>query len=226
MRRRLMEQNEAISSLALDPFYAGFLVRIFNVNFSQGGRFYAMGGGWQNINAASRKQIILNNEPVVEIDYTAIHPSILYAQAGLPVPSDCYDLTGWPRTLAKMALIIVLNASSKPKAQKALAQENLMRHSANEKGFTPYEESGLLIEHLKTRHDGISQAFHTGAGLRLMFTDSQIADGVMYLLRRKGVVVLPVHDSFLAPYSARFALKDAMQEASGRIIGVPLGLDS
>lgn len=225
MRQRVSAQNEAISSIALNPFFMGPLVRIFNENLQQGGRFFAQGGGWQNIKGSERRKIILNNEPVVEIDYKSIHPSILYLEAGLQVPSDCYDLSSWPRRLVKKALLIVINADTRSIAIRALAFSDEMHKFAAKQNMKTYAAAGLLIDDLKTFHSGISSSFHTGAWRRLMLIDSKIADEVMFLMRQKSIVTLPVHDSFLAPYSASFLLKDAMLQAAETVLGTSLNVE-
>jgi sugar lactone lactonase YvrE len=51
------------------------LHRVFNDGvFDKGGRFY--GGWWQGIPREYRRSIIINGEPAVEADYSAIHPSL------------------------------------------------------------------------------------------------------------------------------------------------------
>ena len=35
---------------------------------------------------------MIDGEPMLELDYKSIHPSLLYAEKGLTVPSDCYDI--------------------------------------------------------------------------------------------------------------------------------------
>ena len=79
------------------------LNRIFHRgDFSLGGRFY--GGHWQNI--GDRHRLNINGQPTVEVDYVAIHVHLLYQEIGKPMPADPYDLDGWPRNQAKLALLI------------------------------------------------------------------------------------------------------------------------
>lgn len=56
--------------------------RIFNNGtFAEGGRFY--GGWWQRIPASWRKRIWIDNQSVIEVDFSAFHIVILYAQMGI-----------------------------------------------------------------------------------------------------------------------------------------------
>lgn len=79
----------------------------------------------------------------------------------------------------------------------------------------------LLIEAILTRHAAIQSMFFTGAGLRLQRRDSDIAEGVMRRMRNQGIVVAPVHDSFLAPQSKADLLEEIMtDEAAGHGVAV------
>ena len=56
-----------------------FVRRIFNNgSWGLGGRFY--GGWWQQISKELRPDIMINDKPVVEIDFTAMHIALLQAQ--------------------------------------------------------------------------------------------------------------------------------------------------
>lgn len=53
--------------------------RIFSDDLSYGGRLYAVGGGVQTIPQNIRRDALtIDGEPVVELDYKAIHPNICY----------------------------------------------------------------------------------------------------------------------------------------------------
>ena len=68
--KRYISQNKRID------FNQKFVRRIFNGDFNHGGRFY--GGFWFSLSAEWRKHIRINNNPVVEIDYSGIHIILLY----------------------------------------------------------------------------------------------------------------------------------------------------
>jgi len=57
-----------------------------------------------------RLKIRIANEPVVEVDYSTLHPSLLYAEVGKYAPDDTYLIEGWPRKLTKVALNTLINA--------------------------------------------------------------------------------------------------------------------
>ena len=114
MRRQLLPLNEAITSAVIElPGYTGdlwslpsengvnhirphgALRQIFNrESFSMGGRAY---GWWQNLPKPWRAKLTINGEEVVELDYSALHPAMLYAERGLPLAGDPYCIDGHPR---------------------------------------------------------------------------------------------------------------------------------
>lgn len=65
--------------------------RIFNsTSFDIGGRFY--GGWWQNIPSAYRGMITIDGKRTTEFDYGRLHPTMLYAQEGMTLSGDAYDI--------------------------------------------------------------------------------------------------------------------------------------
>lgn len=220
MRARVARFNEAIAGANLSAEAQAItapLVRIFNGSMKDGGRFYAMGTSWQNIKREARQHIQINGEPVAELDYKTLHPAILYAQAGATMPADCYGIDGWPRPLVKVALLILLNADTKQKARLAIAHHDEMGPLAERGSQHALQLADRLIDTLKVMHKPIAPAFHTGAALRLMNIDAEMAEAVMNAMLMKGIVVLPVHDSFLVQQSKRAELEEAMLDAAHKI---------
>ena len=81
------------------PRYLDFtmvqLRRIFSRdNMKLGGRFY--GGWWQFIPKKYRVHITINSLPTIEIDYSGLHPYMMYHLEGLKPPAgDMYDIGVW-----------------------------------------------------------------------------------------------------------------------------------
>lgn len=217
MRSRLHDLNLALREASISDGSGiipekvnASMVRIFNRSFKRGGRFYALGGGWQSMRKEARKQVKINDEPVVEIDYKTLHPAILYAQFGATLPDDAYAVDGWPRDLVKVALLILVNSAHIHDARYAIAHHRMMASVAapgSEEAFTAAKE---LIRLVKDYHKPIAEAFHSDRGAELMSIDSQMAEAVMHTMLMDGVVVLPVHDSFLVQQSQAEKLEEAM----------------
>lgn len=246
MRRELQAQNEAIAAIDLSRAdcsgtidLQGHLRRIFNNgDFGQGGRFYAEGGAWQSLPKAERLKLRIDGEPVVEIDYSQLHPVLAYAECGHPFPGGAYDVPGYPRDLVKIAVAVLLNSASRNGARHTLAHKPEMTRvilgddcpnadtttelCASLKRIYPgyiqaaSHAADRLIEVLLEKHDAIRSMFFTGAGLRLQRLDSDIAEAVMRTLHNRGITVLPIHDSFLVQASKADLLEAVMQEESER----------
>lgn len=221
MQRRIEQFNEAITSLDIigdnGVSLAAPMVRIFNGELARGGRFYATGTSWQNVKADMRRRIAIDGEQVVELDFSSLHPAMLYAEAGATMPADCYDISPWPRDIVKLGVLVLINAKSEHTARLAIAHKAVMRPLAEPGSQQAMRFAQDLIDDIKRTHQPIAHAFHSDAGARLMRQDSELAERVMMLLARQGIVALPVHDSFLVPASKRDQLEAAMLEAAHAI---------
>ena len=214
MRRRLQRFNEAIMGSGIDDAIAAPLARIFNKDLTRGGRFYAMGASWQNVKAEARKSLTIGGEPVAELDYCTLHPAILYAEAGAAMPRDCYHLDGWPRKLVKVAMLTLINAKTIHAARQSIAHNELLGPWGEPGSQEALQAADQLIKAIKRLHKPIAHAFHSDAGARLMAIDAALAETVMTIMLAQGVVVLPVHDSFIVQASKADELESAMLEAA------------
>lgn len=217
MCKKVAAINEGLVSIdarhQCGPQLAAPITRIFNLDLMRGGRFYAQGSSWQNLKKATRQAVMIGGEPVIELDYATLHPAMLYAEAGAPLPADCYALKGWERKLVKRAFLILVNAATAHAARLAIAHcpEMQALHLDEQKAK---DRASRLIAAIKEAHGPIAKAFHSDAGARLMRKDSEMAQQVLLALHAKGIVALPMHDSFLVPLSKRYELEGAMQEAA------------
>ena len=179
------------------------LHRVFNRGaFDLGGRFY--GAWWQNVTSDERQRISLNGAPCIELDYSQLHPRLLYAIAGKPLTGDAYTIEGWNRPLVKEAMNTLINADDELSAKQSIAR------SIGGKGALGKAQK--LTEQIKAKHLGIADCFGTGAGLRLMRIDSDMAESVQLKLIRRGIVGLPIHDSFIVEERHAGVLKEIMDE--------------
>ena len=216
-----MEQiNDALSGIQLEGCVTASLRRIFNDNFSRGGRMYADGGSWQTMSKIDRLKIIIANEPVVEVDYTTLHPALLYAEVVKYTPADTYLIGDWPRKLTKVALNTLINAPNIHSARLAIAHSEPMKEIAEPGSQEAIGAASKLIQAIKRVHWPIAEFFHTGKGLELQRRDSDMAVKVMLILRMAGIAVLPIHDSFLVPESKADFLEEMMWE-----VACEIGLD-
>lgn len=219
MGSKVHEMNEALVSVdARDPSGNSLtapISRIFNETMQRGGRMFGLGASWQNVEREIRKRMTMDGEPVVELDFATLHPAMLYAEIGAPLPADCYAIGEWPRPLVKRAVLVALNARNLHSARLAIA------HSEEMRPLTADHQAALdlasqLIADLRANHRPIARFFTADTGARLMRRESDMAEAIMLDLIGQGIVALPVHDSFMVPASKRDALETAMMRAAYR----------
>jgi hypothetical protein len=187
MRGRLLRINEMVESITLEiPPNAGerrgdllitgdsavnlgntTLYRVFNIDFNNGGRFY--GHFIQGLPKKIRQLLTFGGEHVSEPDYPAHHLRILYALEGHSLTSDPYEVNGWERGVVKVALLIMINASSWQRGRGAI----MHRFGLSQ------DEVRRLVHELERRHAPIAKHFQSGAGCRLQRYDSHMADRIL-----------------------------------------------
>lgn len=192
------------------------LHRVFNnSSFEQGGRFF--GGWWQEMPKGLRKQILINGKPTIEVDYSGLHIKLLYLKEGIDYRDDPYQFAGQDlRGLLKLSILIALNADDRKSALLAIrAEARKDQELAASLNLVEKERDGLakLLDEFLAHHLPISQYLFTGIGISLQNLDSKIAEKVLMTLTRDGIVVLPVHDSFITISAHREKLVRAMNIA-------------
>lgn len=160
-------------------------------DFACGGRIYWWG---QNLPSKRRKDLLIDGESVVELDYRSLHPRMLYARRGIVLDFDPYQVDGYERDVSKTALLVALNA---PHIGKAVAA---LMHSTRKDG-TPWAmswaETRVLVNAVIARNSAIAADIASDVGIRLQHDDAEIAMRVVKACQKMGIVCLPVHDSFI-----------------------------
>lgn len=217
LQKRLADDPENERNIRMDQ---RSLYRVFNdPELLTGGRFY--GGWWQNIPREYRRYMVVNGKQMVELDYSNQHPSILYAQASVSRPDDCYSdviklhnlpqglTTNDLRDMVKAAFNAMLNS---PKQLKQAPS-----------GVNP-SKFGLkwadVSESIMDYHKPIAHHFYTGVGLRLQRMDSDIAEKVLLHFAHKGIAILPLHDSFMMHHGYESSLEPVMSSAFEEVVGL------
>ncbi|MFK0300301.1 hypothetical protein ACIQTU_13905 [Brevundimonas sp. NPDC090276] len=182
-----------------------YLTRIFKGTWERGGRLY--GGAWQNLPQEARLGLTINGEAVVELDYGAIQPSMLYAQKGLSLDFDPYIVPGFdiPREVGKVQFNRLINNSGKKPVKGGLKFDK-----ETQKYFSNRDQFHLYIYAMKEMHTAISDFFSSDASLKLQYLDSSLALSVINRCLDEGIVCLPVHDSFIVPEPHHDRLREIM----------------
>src|SRR4051812_26699487 len=114
--------------------------------------------------------------------------TMAYAEAGVPLDGDAYEAGSWPSSLVKRAVNIILNARDRTSAWRRLAQEFRCTGA--------FKRAEALLDAIERRHAAIKDFFYSSAGLRFMNRDSHIVETVLRSLMKRGLIALPIHDSF------------------------------
>lgn len=172
-----------------------------NCSFSDGGRLYCLpyrGINYQQLNKQERSKIRINLADTVELDFSTLHLSMLYAQRNIELLSDPYSFD-CNRNIAKKTILVLINADTELSARKAL-----------EKQFENTIDFKPIIAAAKQYHTPIADCFGSGIGIKLQNYDARIAVNVVSHFTAKGVPCLPIHDSFIVDKRYKEQLKDVM----------------
>tara|TARA_R110001632_G_scaffold232339_1_gene372923 strand:- start:244 stop:1716 length:1473 start_codon:yes stop_codon:yes gene_type:complete len=96
-----------------DKYLIPFCTRIFNQSLSLGGRFYQ--ASHLIIPKAHRHSILIDGCATTEPDFKSQHYCFLYAMKGIeldPIKDDPYIISGYSRTTAKLASLVLLNSEN------------------------------------------------------------------------------------------------------------------
>jgi hypothetical protein len=192
-----------------------------NGKFEEGGRFYTGKNGYQGLYREDRTEITINGNNTVELDYSGLHPYILYAKVGIQAEGDQYDKVNLDkklRPILKNSLLALLNSESE---QKMISAGNYFLHE-NYDYYDKMQKKGLTINDLlkmfKAAHSTIAQFFCTGQGVKLMNIDAEIARTVLLDFAKRNEACLCVHDSFIVEAKNKDILHKLMVDSYQQII--------
>ena len=199
--------------------------RVFNnSSFKNGGRFY--GASHLDIPSHMRGFIRINGEPVVELDYDALHVVMLYHLRGIDIDlaQDPYDMIAGPenRSIKKIALLTAINAPTEAKAIKGI-RKTLLDDGITDDILTD-KSLRKLIARAKLAHTDIADDIASGKGIELQNIDSRIADAILTNLMALNIPALPVHDSFVVPQQYEGLLRQQMEDEYKKILGFKPGV--
>ena len=118
---------------------------------------------------------------------------------------------GWPRDLVKVGFNTLVNADTPLSAQPAIANEI--------GGEGAYAKAEALVRDIKAKHPAIAHMFASGAGLALMRRDSEMTEALLLRLTARGVVALPIHDSYVVAEKSKGDLLEGMAAALHNSVG-------
>lgn len=214
------------------------LTRIFNVDFSHGGRFYC---NFQNNPKIIRNSITIDGKSVGSLDITQCHPMlILRIYKGKPsedgffsrLNEDVYQVNGFAhldRSIRKKAVNTLFNALTEKSAIKSLRnthwwidgftndieietyKSRKKRHG--EPIFRSEEEIEKFIAAFKFYHPDFADVIGTGIGLALQGFDGSVTNNVLSISKQVGLPIIPIHEEYLVAEDNKDALIEILRFA-------------
>lgn len=187
-----------------------FLIRLFTETWERGGRLY--GGYWQGMPKAFRAQLLIGGQPTVELDYSRLHPRMLYNREGMAFGADFdpYTVPGFdvPTEVAKETFNRLLNSD-----RKIVCRKEDKAHFSDKHAFNAYRDA--MIEHLQP----VAHKFQNDEGAQLQKVDSELALNVIARCMDEVIAVYPVHDSFIVTKDNEDRLRNIMLEEYEDMMG-------
>jgi hypothetical protein len=203
--------------------------RIFNqgdrnpYRWNKGGRLYSIGDdSYQTLKKGQRLEMMLDGEPVAEIDIRASYLTLLHGLKGLPfnaVERDPYDVDGLPRDVVKAWVTMTIGHTSWHRRWPSRVAEEFRdgEDPINLSEYPVMRIAPLILEALPVLKDWPTQ---TLTGFDLMYLESEAVIGTMLeLMREHDLPSLSVHDSLIVPVrridEARTVLQRRYREVAG-----------
>ncbi len=220
--RKVLEEANQVNMSAEIKYFGNrltvFLVAVYKNDFESYGRLHTRGyQHYQGLDGNERAEITINGESVGELDYCALHPTLLYALEGRQYLGDPYsvvDKRPEVRPFLKRVLLALLNSKDFTQAEKAsnywLFNNHTDRKQLKKLGIT---RARPLMKKMMEVHKPIAHHFCSGKknGLKVMNKDAQIALSVIEHFTKQGFPILAVHDSFLVQRKYLKELKQVMK---------------
>jgi hypothetical protein len=194
------------------------LVAIFRERFEWYGRLHSKGySHYQGLSGNERKEITINGDRTVELDFCSLHPYLLYAAERKPYLGDPYTIDDdrkIVRDFFKVILLAMVNAENRTKAESAannwLFKNHTERKQLKEIGIT---RARPMMEKFIEAHQPIAHYFFKGkiTGMKIMNKDSKIALDVLNHFGKQKIPILCIHDSFIVQEQYRDELENVMK---------------
>ena len=208
-----------------------FVRRVFyRADWNLGGRFH--GGWWQNIKEDWRKQIHINDETTVEIDYSGLHVNLLYGLQGIQPPlEDHYTIKHLLSDFTvegqrKVVKGIVLNAINAKTVKKAFQAYQVDQPTGSREKKLKHKQLHLLLDAFIEKHPTLGEYLGADKGVELMNVDGRITSKLINHFTKKNIPVLTIHDSYVISDEHSGELRTTMNKVvAEELNGFKINLD-
>lgn len=224
----LREVNQFLSEHTFNFGPSPTFRRVFNngdqadFDWNQGGRLISGGKDvYQQWKSERRKDIKIDGEDVVELDFRSSQPTLAYALAEEPLPSgDLYDVDGLPRLVVKNLMTAHLGKGSRPTQWP----EGTKAKYKNEYGRDLGKDLKLYecVDAVEAAHPILLRLNDHGIDVyRLQYVESKIIlRAMLNLIRDHQVPSLPVHDCLIVRYRDQNVAQAYLDEAFFSEVGI------
>jgi hypothetical protein len=220
----LDEADVALDPAAMTANPAGVIVdpgdrwlrRVFNnghTDFRHGGRL--TGGFWMDLAKLVRLGAIrIGGEAVVELDFQAMMPRLLYAHAGhtFSADEDPYTVRGIPPKhrdgVKKLFASLMFGPTALHRWPRGCS-----------KLFPAGTRRETVVALLRRHHPRVARHFGSLIGFRLQRVESDILVAVLLRCLEQEITALPIHDAVLCRASRANEVEEAMLETFKDITG-------
>lgn len=185
-------------------------------DWNLGGRFH--GGFWQQVGEDWRSQILINDQPTVEQDFSGLHINLAYGlKQQRPPDKDPYLLDLMfdvdpkvQRKWVKGLTLVAINAADETSAFSAF-------RSNQGKGSIGKQLKNMqlkkLLDAFKEKHRAIEDFICTDQGVHLMKIDGNITSRIINHFTWNRLPILTVHDSYITTYDLTGELRSVMNQS-------------
>ena len=230
IRKRIERYNNLILSsdieLPIDKIdykrrkSAGFANRTYTKHYldrsyKSGGKYYSP--CWQNLSKELRKEIKINGQETVELDFNAMHLHLLYCKVNkkltdyIPEGKDAYQLPNRNRKIVKTSFTCCINNNcNKDNVNQVVGPKVAQKFPEIFEMNTSYRD---ILEELGSSHPEVRQFFYAQIGNEVSNMESKVSDYIIGKLTRKNILVLNIHDSFIVSIPYKDILLKTMIDA-------------
>lgn len=187
----------------------------FNGTLAHGGRTSGTAFWLSCPKMVRRSSLLIEGEPIAEVDIVAAVPSIVYAELGAVPADDPYNLPDLPqvdRDLVKIVVMQLLWTAYGPKFRLPPNVRTLIDSELT---------AATIVEAIRRHNEPIGEVLGNAspAGPRLQRLESDIIIRSALKAHAAGISALPLHDALIVPRSQAGAAEQCLKEAFHERLG-------
>lgn len=214
--------SQGKAPLLFPDYQQKYPIVIFSDNVKTGGRLYK--SWWTNCNKELRQYLKIDYQRCVEIDFSAMHPQILYQLEGYPPQDNIYlfDKKEKPvvagritrRDIAKKLMLSLINIEDKGtiKQLRSQAINAVIKDFKKEEGVSlNYPLVAEILKALEERNQDINSYFYSSAWRKCQTIEADLIRSIIKEALKREIIVLSVHDSIICKLQDQDKLEEIIK---------------